>query len=130
MNIHLSKILPSLRFLSLFIIFDVQIWASRLLRMYTNWAKRQGQKGRVVEKHSSTNGGIKTASIEFEFKFAYGYLSGEKGVHSMIRGSQDGSAPFKVQLPFLFLVSDQILLYHFVETQIVCELYVKWFLIF
>ncbi|EXB93962.1 Peptide chain release factor 2 [Morus notabilis] len=69
-----------------------EIWASQLLRMYTKWAKRQGYKGRVVEKRSSMNGGIKLATIEFEFKFAYGYLSGERGVHHMIRGCQDGSA--------------------------------------
>lgn len=71
--------------------------------MYTKWAKRQGYKGRVVEKRSSMNGGIKLATIEFEFKFAYGYLSGERGVHHMIRGCQDGSALHEVQTQFLFL---------------------------
>lgn len=71
--------------------FHNQIWASQLLSMYTKWAKKQGYKGRVVEKRSSMNGGIKLATIEFEFKFAYGYLSGEMGVHNMIRGSQVGS---------------------------------------
>ncbi|PON64549.1 Peptide chain release factor 2, bacterial [Trema orientale] len=74
-----------------YIPMNFEIWASQLLRMYTNWAKKQGQKGRVVEKRFSVNGGIKSATIEFEFKFAYGYLSGERGVHFMIRGPQDGS---------------------------------------
>lgn len=71
--------------------------------MYTKWAKKQGYKGRVVEKRSSMNGGIKSATIEFEFKFAYGYLSGEMGVHNMIRGSQVGSSLHELWLTFLIL---------------------------
>lgn len=78
-----------------------EIWASQLLSMYTKWAKKQGYKGRVVEKRSSMNGGIKSATIEFEFKFAYGYLSGEMGVHNMIRGSQNGSAVVDVVPVFI-----------------------------
>ncbi|XP_060668721.1 peptide chain release factor PrfB3, chloroplastic isoform X2 [Ziziphus jujuba] len=69
-----------------------EIWASRLLSMYIKWAKKQGYKGRVVEKCHSPNGGIRSATIEFEFEFAYGFLSGEKGVHYMIRSSSNGSA--------------------------------------
>ncbi|XP_062117919.1 peptide chain release factor PrfB3, chloroplastic [Humulus lupulus] len=72
-----------------------EIWASKLLRMYTKWGRKQGQKGRVVEKRPSTNGGIKSATIEFEFKYAYGYLSGERGVHFMIRGPNVESALFE-----------------------------------
>ena len=83
--------------------------------MYTKWAKKQGRKGRVVEKCSSMNGGIKSATIEFEFQFAYGYLSGERGVHFMVKGPQDGSALLEVQLCFLFLVSEQILVDHFLD---------------
>ncbi|XP_042941417.1 peptide chain release factor PrfB3, chloroplastic isoform X2 [Carya illinoinensis] len=66
-----------------------KIWAEQLLSMYAKWAKKQGYKGRVVEKCSSKNGGIKSAMIEFESECAYGYLSGERGVHSLI-GSQNG----------------------------------------
>ncbi|XP_050374047.1 peptide chain release factor PrfB3, chloroplastic [Argentina anserina] len=58
-----------------------EVWAKQLVSMYTKWARKQGYKGRVVEKRSSTNGGIKSATIEFEHEFAYGYLSGETGVH-------------------------------------------------
>ncbi|XP_062165953.1 peptide chain release factor PrfB3, chloroplastic isoform X1 [Alnus glutinosa] len=67
-----------------------EIWAEKLLSMYSKWAKKQGYTGRVVEKYPSKSGGIKSATIEFEFEFAYGYLLGEKGVHYMI-GSQNGS---------------------------------------
>lgn len=68
-----------------------EIWAEQLLGMYTKWAEKQGKKGRVVEKHPSKDGGIKSATIEFEFQCAYGYLSGERGVHRMIRSSHSGS---------------------------------------
>lgn len=82
----------SVALLLFFANFHVQIWANRLLSMYIKWAKRKGYKGRIVEKCHSPNGGIKSATIEFEFEFAYGYLSGEKGVHYMIRNSSNDSA--------------------------------------
>ena len=76
--------------------------------MYTKWVKKQGNKGTVVEKRPSVNGGIKSATIEFEFKFAYGYLSGERGVHRMIRGSRDGSNHHEVKLPFCMCRSTRV----------------------
>lgn len=60
--------------------------------MYMKWAERQGYAGRIVERYPSNNGGLKSASIELEFKFVYGYLSGERGVHSLIRCSDSASA--------------------------------------
>lgn len=76
---------------------QVQIWAEELLSMYTKWAEKQGYQGRVVDKHASKNGGIKSATIEFESEYAYGYLSGERGVHHMIRSSVDESLLHEVQ---------------------------------
>lgn len=82
----------------------MQIWASQVLRMYSRWAKKQGFNARVVDKCPSENGGIKSATIEFEHKFAYGYLSGERGVHSMIgSGSRDQSNSQKV-ISFQYLI--------------------------
>ncbi|XP_038690100.1 peptide chain release factor PrfB3, chloroplastic [Tripterygium wilfordii] len=72
-------------------------WVEKLLSMYIKWAKKQGHRGRVVDKHPSVSGGIKSAGIEFEFENAYGYLSGERGVHRMI-GFQNGSIDNKVSL--------------------------------
>ncbi|KHN47688.1 Peptide chain release factor 2 [Glycine soja] len=60
--------------------------------MYLRWAKRQGYEGRIVDKCLYKNGGINSAIIEFEFECAYGYLSGEKGVHYLIRGSPNESS--------------------------------------
>ncbi|GFY84733.1 peptide chain release factor [Actinidia rufa] len=70
-----------------------QIWAEQLLQMYLKWAKKQGLGARVVEKCPSKNGGIKSATIELESKYAYGYLSGERGVHCMTSSSHNASVP-------------------------------------
>lgn len=75
-----------------------QIWAEELLGMYIKWAEKLGYKGRLVEKNSSVNGGIQSATIEFEFECAYGYLSGEKGIHQKIN-LQNGSGQDEVSSP-------------------------------
>lgn len=70
--------------------------------MYLGWAKRQGYEGRIVDRCLTENGGITSATIEFEFECAYGYLLGEKGVHNLIRGSPNESSQLEVQtVPFL-----------------------------
>ncbi|KAI3782634.1 hypothetical protein L2E82_12687 [Cichorium intybus] len=62
-----------------------EIWAEQLVGMYMKWAKKQGLKGRIIEKKCiPKTGGIKSAIIEFEYKYAYGYFLGEKGTHRMI----------------------------------------------
>lgn len=61
-----------------------ETWAGQLTRMYMKWAEKQGHAVRIVERCPAKNGGIKSATIEFEFKYAYGYLSGERGVHRII----------------------------------------------
>ncbi|XP_076955311.1 peptide chain release factor PrfB3, chloroplastic-like [Bidens hawaiensis] len=63
-----------------------EIWAEQLVGMYMKWAKKQGLKGRIVEKkcRSKAEGGVKSVIIEFEQKYAYGYFLGEKGTHRMI----------------------------------------------
>ncbi|MQM13587.1 hypothetical protein Taro_046511 [Colocasia esculenta] len=68
-----------------------QVWAEKILRMYTRWSEKHGYKPRVVEKIPLEGVGIKYAAIEFELEYVYGYLSGEAGVHRMIRSSRDGS---------------------------------------
>lgn len=69
-----------------------KLWAEQLLQMYLGWAKRQGYEGRIVDRCLTENGGINSATIEFEFECAYGYLLGEKGVHHLIRGSPNESS--------------------------------------
>ncbi|XP_040382123.1 peptide chain release factor PrfB1, chloroplastic [Oryza brachyantha] len=66
---------------------DAQDWADMLLRMYVRWGEKQRYKTRVVEKSPGEEAGIKSASIELEGRYAYGYLSGEKGTHRIVRQS-------------------------------------------
>ncbi|XP_042514570.1 peptide chain release factor PrfB3, chloroplastic-like isoform X2 [Macadamia integrifolia] len=68
-----------------------EIWAERLLKMYIRWAKKHGHKGRVVEKYPAKGGGIKSAIVEFEYEYAYGYLCGETGIHRIFGNFHDGS---------------------------------------
>ncbi|XP_022746638.1 peptide chain release factor PrfB1, chloroplastic-like [Durio zibethinus] len=66
---------------------DAQDWADMLLRMYVRWGEKQKYKTRVVEKSLGEEAGIKSATIEVEGRYAYGYLSGEKGTHRIVRQS-------------------------------------------
>uniref|UniRef100_A0A804PSC7 Prokaryotic-type class I peptide chain release factors domain-containing protein n=1 Tax=Zea mays TaxID=4577 RepID=A0A804PSC7_MAIZE len=62
-------------------------WADMLLRMYVRWGEKQRYKTRVVEKSPGEQAGIKSATVELEGRYAYGYLSGEKGTHRIVRQS-------------------------------------------
>lgn len=66
---------------------DAQDWADMLLRMYVRWGEKQRYKSRVVERSPGEEAGIKSATIEVEGRYAYGYLSGEKGTHRIVRQS-------------------------------------------
>ncbi|XP_076897344.1 peptide chain release factor PrfB1, chloroplastic-like isoform X2 [Bidens hawaiensis] len=66
---------------------DAQDWADMLLRMFVRWGERQKYKIRVVEKSMGEEAGIKSATIEVEGRYAFGYLSGEKGTHRIVRQS-------------------------------------------
>ncbi|KAK4354172.1 hypothetical protein RND71_026366 [Anisodus tanguticus] len=66
---------------------DAQDWADMLLRMYVRWGEKQRYKKKVVEKSVGEQAGIKSATIKIEGRYAYGYLSGEKGTHRIVRQS-------------------------------------------
>ncbi|KDO49614.1 hypothetical protein CISIN_1g020225mg [Citrus sinensis] len=74
-----------------------EIWAEQLLNMYVRWADKEGYRGRVVDKCCCKNGGVKSATIEFEFEYAFGYLSGETGAHCLIN-FPNGSFPHEATL--------------------------------
>jgi peptide chain release factor 2 len=59
-------------------------WASMLLRMYTRWAERRKFKADVIDL-LEVEGGVKSATIEIDGDYAYGYLKGESGVHRLVR---------------------------------------------
>lgn len=59
-------------------------WAYMLLRMYTRWTERRGFKAEVIDLLEA-EGGIKSATLQIEGDYAYGYLKGESGVHRLVR---------------------------------------------
>jgi peptide chain release factor 2 len=59
-------------------------WASMLLRMYSRWAERRKFKTEIVDLLEA-EGGVKSATLEIDGDFAYGYLKGESGVHRLVR---------------------------------------------
>jgi peptide chain release factor 2 len=64
---------------------DAQDWAEMLLRMYTRWGENQGYKVRLVELSEGEEAGLKSATLEVEGRYAFGYLKAEKGTHRLVR---------------------------------------------
>jgi peptide chain release factor 2 len=64
---------------------ESQDWASILLRMYLRWAERRSFRASVLDESPGEEAGIKSATILFEGENAYGLLSGESGVHRLVR---------------------------------------------
>lgn len=64
---------------------ESQDWADMLMRMYLRYAERNGYKTNILDVQEGDVAGIKSASIEIEGSFAYGYLKSENGVHRLVR---------------------------------------------
>jgi len=67
-------------------------WSAMLMRMYMRWGERYGFKVAVRELLDGDEAGIKSATLEFEGEYAYGFLKAENGVHRLVRIS-----PFNAQ---------------------------------
>ena len=64
---------------------ESQDWAEMLMRMYLRWAERQGFKTEINEIQDGDEAGIKSATFTVTGDFAFGLLSGETGVHRLVR---------------------------------------------
>lgn len=64
---------------------ESQDWASMLLRMYIMYGEKQGWKVTELDYQDGEEAGIKSATIQFEGSFAYGFLKAESGVHRLVR---------------------------------------------
>ncbi len=72
---------------------DAQDWTEMLLRMFTRWAERRGFTVELDEVNEGTEAGLSSATFTVRGRWAYGLLTGEKGVHRLIRISPfDGNA--------------------------------------
>ena len=64
---------------------ESQDWAEMLMRMYIMWGEKSGFKVIEVDKQYGDGAGIKSATLEFDGDFAYGFLKAESGVHRLVR---------------------------------------------
>jgi peptide chain release factor 2 len=71
---------------------ESQDWAEMLMRMYIRWAERQRFKVEINEIQDGDEAGIKSATFTISGDFAFGLLSGETGVHRLVRISPFDSA--------------------------------------
>ena len=67
-------------------------WASMLYRMYIRWGELNGYKVKHVDYQEGEEAGIKSATLEFEGDYAYGYPKSENGVHRLVRLSPYNAA--------------------------------------
>ncbi len=66
---------------------EAQDWAEIMLRMYLRWGEAHGYKTELIEVSAGEVAGIKSATIQFEGEYAFGWLRTETGVHRLVRKS-------------------------------------------
>jgi peptide chain release factor 2 len=91
---------------------ESQDWAEMLLRMYRMYGEKQGWHLSELDLQDGEGAGIKSATIQFDGPFAYGFLKAESGVHRLVRISPfDSNARRHTSFASIFvypLVDDSI----------------------
>src|SRR5687768_18581894 len=91
---------------------ESQDWAEMLARMYRMYGEKQGWTVTELDWQWGDGAGIKTATLQFDGPFAYGFLKAESGVHRLVRISPfDSNARTHTSFASIFvypLVDDTI----------------------
>jgi peptide chain release factor 2 len=64
---------------------DAQDWTEMLLRMFSRWAERRGFGVEIDEATEGQEAGLLSSTFIVKGRFAYGWLSAERGVHRLVR---------------------------------------------
>ena len=64
---------------------ESQDWTEMLLRMYQRWGESHGCAVELLDVSPGEEAGIKSATVRFTGRHAYGYLRSEAGVHRLVR---------------------------------------------
>jgi peptide chain release factor 2 len=64
---------------------ESQDWAEMLMRMYRMYSEKQGWSISELDLQEGEGAGIKSATLQVEGPFAYGFLKAESGVHRLVR---------------------------------------------
>ena len=64
---------------------EAQDWAEILLRMYLRWAEKRSYKTQILDFQPGEEAGIKSATVEMEGEYAFGYARAESGIHRLVR---------------------------------------------
>jgi peptide chain release factor 2 len=91
---------------------ESQDWAEMLARMYRMYGEKQGWKVTELDWTPGDGAGIKSATLQFDGEFAYGFLKAESGVHRLVRISPfDANAKRHTSFASIFvypLIDDSI----------------------
>ncbi len=64
---------------------EAQDWVDILLRMYLRWAEAKGFKTDILDYLPGDEAGVKSVTVMFRGRNAYGYLRSELGIHRLVR---------------------------------------------
>lgn len=64
---------------------ESQDWAEMLARMYRMYGEKQGWSVTELDWQDGDGAGIKSATLQFDGPFAFGFLKAESGVHRLVR---------------------------------------------
>jgi len=64
---------------------EAQDWAEILLRMYLRWAEKRNFRTQILDFQPGEEAGVKSATVEMEGEYAFGYARAESGIHRLVR---------------------------------------------